>query len=127
MLKAGHQAQVQALDLLLRISADGDAPPPEPAAQPDRTAPAPAPRRRGAGELLDEVLAILPRLPERFTKDDVGQALAASPDRASLFRALRELEDAGYLRVERYGRGRVPTVYRRGTSAEGPRNAADAT
>jgi predicted pyridoxine 5'-phosphate oxidase superfamily flavin-nucleotide-binding protein len=128
LLKMGHQAQVQALDLLWRISTDGDAMPPGPvAAQP---APAHKPRRRGPGELLDEVLAALPQLPELFTKDDVGKTLSNPPDRASLFRVLRELEETGHLRVERYGGGRVPTVYRRqssSSSAAGPRDAADAT
>ena len=124
MLKAGHQAQVQALDLLWRTSTDGgallpDLTPAKPAAAPQR-------RRRGSGELIREVLAILPQLPDRFTKDDVEKALSEAPDRSSLFRVLRELEAAGRLHVERYGGGRIPTVYRREPSqapAAGPRNA----
>ena len=118
MLKAGHQAQVQALDLLWRISTDGSAAPdPFPVPAPA----APKGRRRGAGELLQEVLAILPRLPEMFTKDDVLRALPDPPDRSSLFRVLQELEVTGRLRVESYGSGRLPTVYR----WESPRNAAE--
>ncbi|MES1240374.1 MAG: hypothetical protein ABUT39_02025 [Acidobacteriota bacterium] len=126
LLKAGHQAQLQALDLLWKTSTDGGATPPGPAAlpAPERS----RPRRRGPGELLQEVLAVLPGLPEVFTKDDVGKVLSDPPDRASLFRVLRELEESGRLRVERYGSGRVPTVYVREPSASpaaGPRNATD--
>lgn len=125
LLKAGHQAQVQALDLLWRISTDGAAAPdPSPALPPA----APRSRRRGPGELLHEVTAILPQLPESFTKDDVSRVLSDPPDRSSLFRVLRELEVAGRVRVERYGGGRIPTVYRRESSqmsAEGPFNAAE--
>ncbi len=127
LLKAGHQAQVQALDLLWRMSTEGGATPPGPVPAP---APARKPRRRGAGELLTEVLAALPRLPELFTKDDVGKALPDPPDRASLFRVLRELKEAGRLRIESYGSGRFPTVYRQEPSAPpaaSPRDAADAT
>lgn len=110
MLKAGHQAQIQALDLLWRISTDGTpAPDPSPALPPT----APKARRRGPGELQVEVLAVLPQLPELFTKGDVGRALADPPDRTSLYRAFHILERTGFLRVEHYGGGRVPTVYRR--------------
>jgi len=127
LLKAGHQAQVQALDLLWRISTDGATAPAPSSAVP---APAPKARRRGPGELLQEVLAILPQLPEQFTKDDAVKALSDPPDRASLFRVLRELEEAGWLKIERFGSGRVPTVYRREPSASpaaDPRDAANAT
>jgi len=118
MLKAGHQAQVQALDLLWRISTDGaTAPSPSPAVP----APAPKARRRGPGELLQEVIAILPQLPEQFTKDDVVKALSDPPDRSSLFRVLQELVLTGRLQMESYGGGRLPSVYR----WEGPRNAAE--
>lgn len=114
MLKAGHQSQVQALDLLWRMSAEGGAPPPGPASpsesSPSETRPA---RRRQAGSLRDEVAAALPNLPERFTKDDVGRTLTETPDRASLFRALRTLEEEGLMRIETFGRGRNPTIYRK--------------
>jgi hypothetical protein len=110
MLKVGHQAQVQALDLLWRMSADGGA---QPSAPPPASKPKPAAHRRGAGVLRDEVTAILPRLPELFTKDDVARLLGEVPDRASLLRILRELETTGSVRTEIFGRGRNPSVYRR--------------
>jgi hypothetical protein len=122
MLKAGHQSQVQALDLLWRMSSEGGAPPPEPASPPEsRTA-----RRRQAGVLLNEVAAVLPRLPELFTKDDVVQVLPETPDRASLFRVLQTLEMDGWLRTETFGRGRNPTIYRKLAPSAPPPEAGNA-
>ena len=110
MVRAGHQAKIQVLDLLLTMSGEGT---PEPVA----AAPLPEaeirPRRRGIGDLLHEVAAIIPRLPVLFTKDDVEKELAEPADRASLYRALRELEEDGWHTTETFGRGRKPAVYRR--------------
>ena len=122
MLKAGHQSQVQTLDLLWRMSAEGGAPPPEPASPPESK----APRRRQAGVLLNEVAAVLPRLPELFTKDDVVQVLPETPDRASLFRVLQTLEMEGWLRTETFGRGRNPTIYRKLVPSAPPPEAGNA-
>ena len=107
LVKAGHQAQVQALELLWRMSGEGAAEPtPPPPPEPRR------PRRRGVGELRKEVDEMLPRLPALFTKDDVEKALQEPADRASLFRVLQELEEQGWIKTEAPGRGRNPTVYR---------------
>ncbi len=114
MLKTGHQAQVQALDLLWRMSSESGVPPPAPVSPWESSPSEPrAARRRPAGALYDEVAAALPGLPERFTKDDVAQILTETPDRASLFRALRTLEEEGLLRIETFGRGRNATIYRK--------------
>ncbi|HVG06420.1 MAG TPA: hypothetical protein VNM67_01865 [Thermoanaerobaculia bacterium] len=131
LVKVGHQAQVQALDLLWRMSAEGAAEPAAPPAQapppPQAEPDPPRPRRRGAGELLDEVMEILPRLPERFTKDDIENALKEPADRATLFRLLRELEDSGWIRTETPGRGRNPTAYRQAGSAPAAGDGAETT
>lgn len=108
LVKAGHQAQVQALELFWRRSEEGmpvplAAPPPEP----DRH-----PRRRGAGKLREEVIEILTQLPEIFTKDDVEKLLAEPADRASLYRVFREIEEDGLIKTETLGHGRNPNVYR---------------
>ena len=125
-VQAGHQARVQLLDLMWGMSSTGvsepQAPPP---AAPMPPEPEPRPRRRGAGELLDGVLEILPGLPELFTKDDIEKALGERIDRASLLRILRELEEDGWLRTETLGRGRYPTVYRRMHSPTLPPDSGD--
>lgn len=116
---AGHLARVQLLDLMRSMASTGG---PEPESLPPAAevppGPEPRPRRRGAGELLDAVLEVLPELPELFSKDDIERALGERIDRASLFRILRELQGDGWLRTETPGRGRFPTVYRRLHSAE---------
>jgi hypothetical protein len=108
LVRAGHQAQVQALELVWKRSAEG-APEPEapPSPEPDAL-----PRRRGAGELRAEVEEILLRLPEVFTKNDVEKLLAVPADRASLYRVFQELRDDGLIKAEDFGRGRNPAVYR---------------
>ena len=124
MVKAGHQAKIQVLDLMLTMSAEGI---PEPVAAAPLPDPELRPRRRGIGELLEEVAEIIPRLPLLFTKDDVEKELAEPTDRASLYRALRELEEDGWHTTETLGRGRKPAVYRRlvaGASAEGSGDGA---
>ncbi|HWM90513.1 MAG TPA: hypothetical protein VN493_07065 [Thermoanaerobaculia bacterium] len=125
LVKAGHQAQVQMLDLLWRTAKAAAADSPIPTAPP-LPEPEPRPRRRGPGELMDEMMALLPQLPQLFTKDDVGKALSEPADRASLLRVLRELESAGWLRTESRGRGRYPTSYRRLVSAASPSDPRDA-
>jgi DNA-binding PadR family transcriptional regulator len=52
------------------------------------------------------------RLPERFAFSDVCQALGYTPDRGSLYRALQELKDLGYIAVHSSGAGTQPTRYR---------------
>lgn len=120
-VQAGHQARVQVLDLMWNMAAGGmpepEAPPPVP------PGPEPRPKRRGPGQLFDGIVAILPGLPELFTKDDIEKALGERLDRATLFRVLRQLQDGGWLRTETPGRGKYPTVYRRlvsAASAEAP-------
>lgn len=117
-VQAGHQARVQLLELMWGMSSTGKAEPSAtPAAVPEPPEPEPRPRRRGAGQLMDGVVEVLPRLPERFTKDDIEKALGERIDRASLLRILRDLEQEGWLRTETVGRGKYPTVYRRTVSA----------
>lgn len=128
LLKAGHQAQVQMLDLLWKTAGEetSPAPGPAPAARPPAPLPEPRPRRRGAGELINQVAALLPRLPEVFTKDDVEKAMGEPPDRTSFLRVMRQLETAGWLRTEELGHGRYPTSYRRLVAAAPPPDPGDA-
>jgi len=74
---------------------------------------------------MEEVEEILPQLPALFTKADVEKALEEPADRASLYRVLQELEQAGWLKTETPGRGRNPTVYRRRGSAASAEDSGD--
>ncbi len=126
LLKTGHLAQVQMLDLLWKMSTDGTAVPAT-HATPPTPAPQRRPRRRGPGELVDEVIHLLPQLPEIFTKDDVVQALAEPADRSSLFRVLQELQASGWFKLDRAGQGRYPTAYRQTRPAKGDTNLSPET
>ncbi|HEX4964750.1 MAG TPA: hypothetical protein VF173_28315 [Thermoanaerobaculia bacterium] len=117
MVDAAYQTQLQALDMVWRMMSGEDPADPRPTLAPPAPprAAAPAPpvrRRRRAGELNQEVLAILPRLPERFAFSDVCRALGYDPDRGSLHRTLQELKDLGYVAVHSSGTGTQPTRYR---------------
>ena len=116
LVHAGHRAQLQMLELLWRTS-EGEAPeapeaPPLP--EPLEAEPSPPPRpRRGAGELYDEIVALLPQLAEDFTKHDVTRCLGHSPDRASVFRVLDTLKREGRIELKTPGSGQIPAVYRK--------------
>lgn len=86
------------------------------AAAPRSATPKPEPPKRkrwGAGELLNEVAAVLPQLPEVFDHHQVSQLLGSKPERSSLFRVLQELVQKNVLGLERRGEGRSPTRYRK--------------
>lgn len=85
-------------------------------ASPASPTPAPEPPRRrrwGPGELLRDVEAVLPRLPEVFDGRQLRQALGDAPERSSLFRVLHELIRDGVLAVEHKGHGKIPARYRK--------------
>lgn len=114
LAEEGYRARLRALDLAWQESAPGvplPAPAPEASARPRR------PRR--PGELYAEILGLLPRLPEIFTKEDLAPLLSEPPNRASLFRALQELVWNGVLQPERRGQGRHATTYRRKPLSQG--------
>ena len=122
LLENAYQAQVRALELVWMLQAEAggqelfvspqSAPAPPP---PKAEAPLPPgrPRRRGAGELEDEVRAALPNLPETFTRRDFHEALGYEPDRGFLYRVLQGLVREGSLRIESVGTGQIPTAYRK--------------
>jgi len=85
-----------------------------PAPAPPGATPEPHRRKRwGPGELLRDVEAVLPRLPEVFDGRQLRQALGDAPERSSLFRVLHELIRDGVLTVEQKGHGKVPARYRK--------------
>ena len=125
LLEVGYREQMRALELVWKArSGEGTAPAPPavretvpPAVRveaPSGPAPAaPQQRRRGAGELREEVLEALDSLPEVFDRNQVCAVLGYEPDRSSLFRILRQLTYEDVLALEKFGRGRVTTKYRK--------------
>jgi hypothetical protein len=107
LAEEGHRARVQALDLAWQAEVPG-IPVPEASPQPAAN----LKRRRRPGELYEEILGFLPQLPQVFSKEDLDPLLTDPPDRASLFRALKELVWNGLLEQEQRGRGRYATTYR---------------
>jgi hypothetical protein len=128
LIETAYQAQVRALDLVWMLQGEGAGgervtlASPEPAApalaQQEPLPPAEPPRYRMPIEIQEDVRAIFPRLPERFTRRDVCQLLGYEPGRAALYRYLRDLVAKGVTRVEESGDGRRATVYRK-ISADG--------
>ena len=120
--------QVRALEMVWSMSAEEALPsrvPPVETASPDGpVSPAPVPsRRRGAGELVDEVEAALRNVPEKFDRSNICQALGYEPDRASLYRVFQKLKEAGTVSVVKFGSGRVPTIYAKTGTFDSPSEA----
>ncbi|HEX6904228.1 MAG TPA: hypothetical protein VF789_31250 [Thermoanaerobaculia bacterium] len=125
LLEVGYREQMRALELVWKArsgegmelaipAAPETAPPPARDEPPPRPAPAAPPkRRRGAGELREEVLEALASLPEVFDRNQVCAVLGYQPDRSSLFRILRQLTFEDVLALEKFGGGRVTTKYRK--------------
>jgi hypothetical protein len=133
LLEIGYREQVRALDLVWKARSGEGVAPSSPSIQeaappmaqrdeaPPRSAPvAPERRRRGAGELRDEVWAALGSLPEVFDRNQVCEVLGYKPDRSSLFRILQQLTFEGVLAFEKFGAGRVTTKYRKTGAASSP-------
>jgi hypothetical protein len=118
MVDDAYQTQLRALDMVWRMMSGEGAADPRPApapppAPPQPAAPAPpARRRRKPGELEEDVLAALPRLPELFVFSDICEVLGYKPDRGSLYRILQELKGSGHIAVHEGGTGTLPTQYR---------------
>jgi hypothetical protein len=86
--------------------------------------PAPSqPRRRGPGELEEEVEAALRKVPEEFDRNDVCQALGYEPERASLYRILQRFRTEGRISVLQNGNGRAPTIYCKISELDSPSQA----
>jgi hypothetical protein len=107
LLQAAYRQQMEALELVWASGAQ------EPAA----TAPAQVTempvRRRRIGELYCEVRDAISNLPEVFHRGDVCSQLGYQPDRGSLYRALQEMVEEGFLAIQTSGDNRRPTLYRR--------------
>lgn len=111
LLQAAHQARLRALEAVWRSSRS-----------PIEEAPQSNPRRGQRGgdwELDDAVEDALERLPREFTSNDLRRELGFSPNRSSLHRALRRMEENGALAVLQFGSGRRPALYRKTERSNG--------
>ena len=126
LLEIGYREQMRALELVWGArSGEGTAevvPPPavREDAPPRPVHAVPAKRRRGAGELREEVLDAMGSLPEVFDRNQVCDALGYQPDRSSLFRVLQQLTFEDVLSLAKFGGGRVTTKYRKTGAAPSP-------
>jgi hypothetical protein len=131
LLEAAHRQQVRALELVWSMSAEEALPSRVPSTEavapqggPVSPAPAPTPpRRRGPGELEEEVEAALRNVPEEFDRNDVCQALGYEPERAALYRVLQRFRTEGRLSVRHNGNGRAPTIYCKTSAFDSPSQA----
>jgi hypothetical protein len=65
------------------------------------------------GEILEEVTAALPELPEVFDRQDIWRVLGFAPSRATLHRVFNDLLRNHSIAVERFSDGHAPTRYRK--------------
>lgn len=115
LAESTYQQQMRALDLVWGMMSGegvGDRLAAAPSIPPATAPAAPARRRLKAGELYNDIVDILPGLPDSFTHAEVTAALGYAPDRASLHRDLKELTGDGHIAVVASGRGNRPTRYR---------------
>jgi hypothetical protein len=121
LLESAHRQQIRALELVWMTTAEEDlalpagpavarSEPPPPVSVPAATHRS---RRRGPGELEEEVESALPRVPEVFDRNDICRTLGYEPDRGSLYRVLQELVREGSLAIQDGGSGKSPTRYRK--------------
>ena len=115
LMNAAHETRIRSLERLWQDTAEvslDSARPVESAAPvpPEK----PAPRQiRPRGSVLNDLDAAFPRLPKDFDKHDVIKALGYEPAHTTLFRALRQLQAEGTLRIEDHSSGGVTTRYRK--------------
>ncbi len=121
LLRAACQAQLRALEVLWLTTSGEPArltPPPATGQRPSPASnaasaapPAPAEPRRSLGRVFQDLVKVLPQLPEVFDRNDACRALGYEPDRTALYRILNELVRDGKLRVASRGEGRKPARY----------------
>lgn len=121
LIEAGRQAQHRALDLIWLAGAEGgvtlasgSSPVLRLAAAPvveEAPAPAAPAKRRGTYQLLGQIEAVLPSLPELFDYNDLSQALGISLDRGAVRRNLQLLVEEEILGLEPTESGRFRLRY----------------
>ncbi|MEA2560638.1 MAG: hypothetical protein QOH06_2142 [Acidobacteriota bacterium] len=115
LMNAAHETRIRSLERLWQDTAENSSESARPAASAAPAQPAkPAPKRlRPRGSVLNDLDAALPGLPKEFDKHDIAQALGYEPAHTTLFRALRQLQAEGTLKIEDHSSGGVTTRYRK--------------
>ena len=107
LVQAAHEVRVRSLERLWQGAREGN----------ERVVPAtPAAVRnpsRPRGSVLDDLEAALPRLPDVFDKRDVVGVLGYKPSRATLFRALQQLQKDREIAIRDHSAGGSLTRYRK--------------
>ena len=131
MVEAGYQAQIKALELYWSLQSgkgevaqvagvSSDAP--ALGAPPGPEAPMETAFRRSAPEVDLDVREAFPRLPERFTRREVCQALGYEPHRGALYASLQKLVLTGFARILEPGMGHRAVVYQKTGAGDPARN-----
>ncbi|HEY3567333.1 MAG TPA: hypothetical protein VGP73_05305 [Thermoanaerobaculia bacterium] len=110
LVERAYEAQVRALEMIRTLQ--GSAGPVALPAQGPPPAPE-RPRHRTAAEVTADIVKIYGSLPETFSRREICAALGYEPDRAVLYKALKELVQLNYTTVETTGKGQTATVYRK--------------
>jgi hypothetical protein len=121
LMNAGHEARIRSLLSLWQTAAPPAADPQPvavpaaaPAPPPPALPPEPAPKpRRAAHSVLNDLIEAFPELPEIFDKHDIARVLGYEPSRATLFRALLTLNEAGHITTVSTGNGGTETTRHR--------------
>jgi hypothetical protein len=120
LLQEAHRVKLRAFETVWRVQEDlaqtpapsGTAGRPQASARP--AAPRAEPKRRTEGwSVLFAIQEKMDEIPEVFDRTDVVRVLGFTPKRATLFRALDELRNDGWIADERPSEGRQPAQFRK--------------
>ena len=112
LMNAAHETRIRSLERLWQDTAEDSSESARPAAPVQPAQPAPK-RLRPRGSVLNDLDAALPGLPKEFDKHDIARALGYEPAHTTLFRALKQLQAEGALKIEDHSSGGVTNRYRK--------------
>jgi hypothetical protein len=128
LLRAGYQAKLRALEMLW-LAPPGALPAGRPANETrllsetlplsetrpvSETLPRPEasePPKIRRGQVMEDLMAAFPSLPEEFERQDILRALGYAPTRSTLYRVLQELIMDNWISVTQYSLGRSSARY----------------
>lgn len=119
LLHEAHRVKLRAFETVWRAQADLAQMPPSPGPGERRpvislpAATAPAGKRTEGWSVLYALQEKMDEIPEVFDKNDIARVLGFTPKRATLFRALDELRQEGWIKDESRSEGRQPARFRK--------------